>query len=124
MSEIYCKRIYELPGDADGFRILVDRLWPRGVKKDAANIDLWAKEIAPSNELRQWFGHEPERFLEFSALYLAELNVNPETAPFLEDVKASLSDGNVTLLFGARDIVHNHAVVLKKWIEEKTSESN
>ncbi|MBR2654853.1 MAG: DUF488 domain-containing protein [Lachnospiraceae bacterium] len=124
MNEIYCKRIYDLSDDTDGFRILVDRLWPRGVKKDAAHIDLWAKEIAPSNELRQWFGHAPERFLEFSALYLAELNANAESAPSLDAVKAQLSAGNVTLLFGARDTAHNHAVVLKNWIEEKTSESN
>ena len=124
MSEIYCKRIYELPGDADGFRILVDRLWPRGVKKDAANIDLWAKEIAPSNELRQWFGHDPERFAKFSELYREELAAHPKATGFLDHVKAVLSKGNVTLLYGARDTVYNHATVLKNWIEEKMSETN
>lgn len=124
MNEIRCKRIYDLPDESDGFRILIDRLWPRGLKKDAANIDLWAKEIAPSNELRQWFGHATDRFSEFAALYFAELNANAKSAAFLEIAKAQLSTGNVTLLFGARDTEHNHAVVLQKWIEEKTSESN
>ena len=124
MNEIRCKRIYDLPDKGDGFRILVDRLWPRGVKKDAAHVDLWAKDIAPSNELRQWFGHAPDRFSEFFALYFAELNANPDSEPFLAAVKALLSAGNVTLLIGARDTVHNHAVVLKTWIEAKASESD
>ena len=124
MNEIRCKRIYDLPDETDGFRILVDRLWPRGVKKDAAHIDFWAKDIAPSNELRQWFGHAPERFSEFAALYFAELNANEESVPFLEVINSAFSAGNVTLLYGTRDTVCNHAAILQEWIEEKTSESN
>ena len=117
MNEIRCKRIYDAPEETDGFRVLADRLWPRGVKKETANIDLWAKEIAPSAELRKWFDHEPERFEAFSKLYAAELGENPAAAGFVATVREALTRGNVTLLYAARDAACNHAVVLKTWLE-------
>lgn len=113
---IKLKRIYDPAEEADGYRILVDRMWPRGVKKDSAHIDLWEKEIAPSAELRKWFGHIPERFAEFSQRYEAELAANPAFAGFAKTVKAQ--PGNVTLLFGAKDTEHNNAVVLAKLLQK------
>lgn len=118
MSEIRCKRIYEQPEGTDGFRVLVDRLWPRGIKREAAKIDLWAKEIAPSGDLRKRFGHVPERFAEFSARYRAELESNPDGAHFLDTIQSRLKEDNVTLLYGARDPIFNNAAVLKNWTEE------
>ena len=118
MGEILCRRIYDQPEKADGFRILVDRLWPRGMKKERAGIDLWAKELAPSTDLRLWFGYAPERFSEFRTRYLAELNANPNAAEFLKAVRNGLLTGNVTLLYGARNTVCNHAIVIKDWLEK------
>ncbi len=110
------KRAYERAERADGFRVLVDRLWPRGVTKDAAHIDLWAKDVAPSPELRKWFGHEPERFPAFSVRYRQELAREPARTA-LEGLRHQASRGTVTLVYGARDEVHNGAVVLKQEIE-------
>ena len=118
MGELNCKRIYDAPDDEDGFRILVDRLWPRGIKKESAGIDLWAKEITPSGELRKWYGHDPERFQEFRARYLEELAANPDVKEFFSTVKAKLGAENVTLLYAARDIKRNNAVILKDWLEK------
>jgi len=102
------KRVYEPPGPEDGTRVLVDRLWPRGLKKADAAIDLWMKDIAPSPALRQWFGHDPGRFSEFRRRYRVELKKNP-TLPELR----KLGKGQTTtLLYGARDPEINHAVVL------------
>ncbi len=109
------KRIYDQPAKDDGYRILVDRLWPRGISKERAAIDLWLKEIAPSAELRTWFGHKPERFSEFSHKYEEELSASPD----VDQLRQKLSDKkhNVTLLYAAKDPVNNHAVVLKKFLE-------
>jgi uncharacterized protein YeaO (DUF488 family) len=104
------KRIYESPSKGDGLRVLVDRLWPRGVSKEDAELDLWLKEVAPTPELRTWFGHEPERFEEFSDRYRAELEENPALDELLD---AARSAKKVTLLYGARDPECNHAVVLR-----------
>ncbi|WP_345249603.1 DUF488 domain-containing protein [Pigmentiphaga soli] len=105
------KRAYEPAGPDDGVRILVDRLWPRGLSKAKAALDDWMKDIAPSTELRQWFGHDPERWTEFQRRYRAELRQHAEQ---LERIRALAKAGTVTLVYGARDEAHNDAVVLKK----------
>ena len=108
MARVTIKRIYEDPSPADGRRIRVDRLWPRGVSKEKARLDDWMKEIAPSDALRRWFGHKPERWDEFRRRYRAELQSNPSLETLREMAKA----GPLTLLYGARDQAHNDAVVL------------
>ncbi len=110
------KRAYEPAQRADGFRVLVDRLWPRGVTKQAARIDLWAKDLAPSPELRKWFGHDPDRFAAFTVRYRQELARQPARTA-LEDLVRRASRGSVTLVYGARDEVHNGAMVVKQEIE-------
>jgi uncharacterized protein YeaO (DUF488 family) len=110
-------RVYEPPGKRDGWRVLVDRLWPRGLRKDAARVDDWMKEIAPSNALRKWFGHKPERWVEFQKRYRAELAEKKaaiESLHFWEQ-----EHGAVTLLFGAKDEEHNQAVVLRDVLQAK-----
>jgi uncharacterized protein YeaO (DUF488 family) len=104
------KRIYEPPDEDDGLRILVDRLWSRGVSKEQAALDLWLKDVAPTSEMRTWFGHEPGRFEEFAERYRAELETNPALDRLLE---AARENESVTLLYGARDPEVNHAVVLR-----------
>lgn len=117
MTEIKLKRAYEAYQDSDGYRILVDRLWPRGVKKEALHHDLWAKEIAPSNELRQWFHEDPQnRWPEFEKRYIAELDTSAYAAEFIDIIKKHKV---VTLLFGAKDTEHNQADVLKAYLEQK-----
>lgn len=107
------KRIYEPAEPDDGYRVLVDRLWPRGVSKEKAKLDLWLKDIAPSDELRQWFGHKPERFEKFTSRYLQELYDNPT-----KEVLRQLTNKHqrVTLLYSAHDPEHNQAVVLQKFL--------
>lgn len=113
---IKLERIYEHPG-TPGFRILTDRLWPRGIKKADAHVDLWAKDIAPTTELRKWFNHDPEKFTEFKQRYQAELTQNPATTELIDTVNAQLQAGNtVVLLFGAKDTTNNQAVVLNEWL--------
>ncbi|HSX07698.1 MAG TPA: DUF488 domain-containing protein [Candidatus Saccharimonadales bacterium] len=107
------KRIYDEPTKTDGARILVDRLWPRGVSKASAQLELWLKEIAPSPELRTWFDHKPERFEAFSKRYEAELAANPAVAE-LKQIMAN--HPTVTLLYGAKSPTTNHAVVLQKFL--------
>lgn len=109
--KINIKRIYETPDNKDGYRILIDRLWPRGIAKTEAHIDEWIKEIAPSNELRKWFGHQPELFGEFSKKYKAELKDKTE---LLSKIKSIAKKQTVTLLYGAKDTVHNQAVILQE----------
>lgn len=109
------KRIFDKAEITDGKRVLVDRLWPRGVKKSTANIDLWLKDIAPSNELRKWFAHEPEKWGDFRSRYRKELEENISFAELLELVKAS----DVTLIYAAKDTAHNNAVVLEELVKEK-----
>jgi uncharacterized protein YeaO (DUF488 family) len=111
MGKINIKRIYDEPSDGDGYRILVDRLWPRGVSKKEANLDEWDKEIAPSTELRKWFDHKEERFEEFGHLYREELIAKSEE---LHRLKTLAKREVITLLYGAKDPVINHAVVLKE----------
>lgn len=110
-SRIRLKRAYEPPGPRDGTRILVDRLWPRGIKKADAAIDRWLRDIAPSAALRQWFGHRLERWPEFRRRYLAELQERPE---LVEEILGAARDSPVTLVYAARDEAHNDAVVLKE----------
>lgn len=110
------KRVYELHGSGDGARYLVERLWPRGMKKENLIMDAWLKEVAPSNDLRRWFGHDPARWDEFQRRYRAELDANPDAwKPLLEASRG----GNVTLLYSARDTEHNNAIVLKRYLEEQ-----
>lgn len=110
------KRVYEKPAQGDGLRVLVDRLWPRGLKKEEAAVDLWLKEIAPSADLRKWFGHDPEKWTEFRSRYRAELQKNQAA---IETLRAKGGKGNVTLLYAAHDEAHNNAVVLKDFLEKK-----
>ena len=109
--KIRIKRVYEVPDKRDGRRILVDRLWPRGLTKENASINLWLKDIAPSTELRKWFGHDPGRWEEFKERYLAELKGNSEQIRLL---KQELDKGIVTLVYGAKDEEHNQAVVIRE----------
>ena len=106
---IKIKRVYEKPGEEDGIRILVDRLWPRGLTKEKAAVDLWLKGIAPSTELRKWFDHDPEKWNEFKKKYFAELKGNKEAVLILKD---HLKKGVVTLLYAAKDEDHNEALLL------------
>ena len=112
------KRIYDEANDADSYRILVDRLWPRGITKEKAKIDYWAKEITPSTEIRKTFKHEAERFEDFRNAYLYELDNNVHAGAFLTLIIEKLKFSNVTLLYAAKDEKINHVVVLKDWIEE------
>ena len=113
---INIKRVYEPGEKKDGFRILVDRLWPRGLKKDAANIDKWEKEIAPSPSLRKKFHQAPEKWQEFKAEYLAELKHNNSLHGLIHDIKENKV---VTLLYASRDEQHNHAIILKDFLEHQ-----
>lgn len=113
---IRLKRAYDDPAGGDGERVLVDRLWPRGVSKGRAAIDLWAKEAAPSPALRKWFGHVPERWEEFRKRYWKELEGRPEV---VEELRAKARRGTVTFVYAARDEAHNGAVALKEFLEQK-----
>ncbi|GEL15290.1 DUF488 domain-containing protein [Pediococcus cellicola] len=115
--EIKLARIYTKPVDESGYRVLVDRLWPRGISKVNAKLDWWAKEIGPSTDLRKWFNHDPQKFLEFEKKYQAELNENSFTPQFVTQIQAQLTTQNVIFLFGAKDETHNQAVVLKAYVE-------
>ncbi|MBU1641946.1 DUF488 domain-containing protein [bacterium] len=115
---ILLKRAYETPEPDDGFRVLVDRLWPRGVAKSFAKIDLWLKDVAPSTAIRKWFSHDPAKWLEFRDLYLSELSQNPEAVGQLMEY---VRRGRVTLVYGAKDTEHTHALVLKEFLENKGS---
>lgn len=116
MGRVQIKRIYEPAARSDGFRVLVDRLWPRGISKERAAIDRWMKEVAPSSELRRWFGHDPKRWDRFQERYRAELR---EHGPELAELRSCARKGTVTLLFAARDVEHNEAVVLKEALLKK-----
>jgi uncharacterized protein YeaO (DUF488 family) len=113
------KRAYEPPASEDGFRVLVDRLWPRGLSKEAAATDEWLKDIAPSAELRRWFGHDPKRWAEFKARYREELTSAKRSAALERLRDAARTRGAVTLLFVARDPTHNHANVLLEVLNEQ-----
>lgn len=109
------KRVYETPTAADGRRVLVDRLWPRGMTKQAARIDLWLKDVAPSAELRRWYGHDPEKWLEFRERYRSDLQGNPALA----ELRELSRKGRMTLVYAARDEDRNHAVVLRDILGRK-----
>jgi len=117
MTTIAIKRVYDPPLPEDGFRVLVDRLWPRGLVKENAKVDLWLKEVAPSAGLRRWFGHDPTRWAEFQARYRTELADNPALGELQATVR---KHQRVTLVFGARDAEHNHALVLLAFCERRT----
>ncbi len=108
------KRVYERPSPEDGTRILVDRLWPRGLRKNQAHVDLWLKEAAPSTPLRRWFGHDPTRWAEFRRRYRRELEA--EHQELLSELRRRARREHVTLLFGARDAEHNNAVALRELV--------
>ena len=110
------KRVYEKTGGHEGTRVLIDRVWPRGVRKSEAAIDLWLKEIAPSTELRKWFGHDPEKWPDFKRRYFRELDQN---AALVEKLSKMNQKGTVTLVFGAKNEKHNNAVALKEYLERR-----
>ena len=116
MTNIRIKRAYEEPDAEDGTRILVDRLWPRGLTKEKAKVDLWLKEVAPSTELRKWFAHDPAKWAEFRSRYRQELEGNKEQLSLLRQEAAK---GTVTLVYGARDQEHNEAVILQRLLTAK-----
>ena len=116
MKNIRIKRAYEEPDREDGTRILVDRLWPRGLTKEKASVDLWLKDVAPSTELRKWFGHDPGKWEEFRSRYKEELKRNKEPLSLLRQETAK---GVVTLVYGAKDEEHNEAVILQELLSAK-----
>jgi uncharacterized protein YeaO (DUF488 family) len=116
---ISLKRAYEKPDRQDGFRVLVERLWPRGLKKEAVALDLWLKDVAPSPELRRWFGHDPARWEEFCRRYRSELAEKSEAVELLRE---HVQRGPVTLVYGSRDEEHNAAAALKKFLEGQAPE--
>lgn len=112
-------RVYDLTDETPGCRVLVDRLWPRGLQKEALRLDRWAKEIAPSPKLRKWFGHAEERFDEFASLYSAELEGSEEAHAFSRDMARVLEKQDVLLLYAAKNSACNHALILRDWLAEQ-----
>jgi uncharacterized protein YeaO (DUF488 family) len=112
---IQIKRVYEPHLEEDGCRVLVDRLWPRGLKKEGAAVDEWAKELAPSNELRKWFGHDPALWAEFKRKYKTELKDNPAVVEFISTYK---NEKKITLIYSAKDERHNQALVLQEYLSD------
>lgn len=110
---IRTKRVYDKPSGSDGLRVLVDRLWPRGLRKEIACIDLWLKEAAPSDSLRKWFSHDPDKWDDFRKRYIEELSKNPGP---LRELAGKSAKGTVTLLYAAKDSEHNNAVALKEYL--------
>ncbi len=118
---IQTKRVYEPPAPSDGTRFLVERLWPRGLKKEELDAKAWLKEVAPSTELRKWFNHDPKKWSEFKRKYAAELNREPEAwQPILQAAR----QGNVTLLYSARDTEHNNAITLKEYLDRRLAKED
>lgn len=111
--KIQVKRVYEPPAKSDGYRVLVDRVWPRGKKKEELEIDRWMKSAAPSSELRKWFGHDPDKWREFKKYYFAELR---ERRDELRDLLEEAGNGPLTLVYSARDAHHNNAVALREYL--------
>ncbi len=116
---IRLKRAYDKPSPDDGRRILVERLWPRGLRKEALELDAWQKDVAPSTELRKWFGHDPAKWQEFRRRYFAELDRNSRA---VEAVLSAVRKGRVTLIYSSHDTVHNAAVALKDYLEDARAE--
>ena len=117
--DLRVKRVYDPPAPEDGARVLVDRLWPRGLRKEKAELALWLKDVAPSTGLRQWFGHDPARFAEFSRRYRIELDSNKAALDRIGDL---LKLGRVTLLYSAHDAIHNQARVLFDYLQDHSKE--
>jgi uncharacterized protein YeaO (DUF488 family) len=113
---IKIKRVYEQPDKDDGLRVLVDRLWPRGLTKEKAGVDLWLKEIAPSTELRKWFGHDPDKWKRFRGRYETELR---HQGGLIQGLRRKAREGTITLLYAARDEKHNEALVLRRFLESE-----
>lgn len=114
----HLKRVYEEPSSKDGYRILVERLWPRGLSKERAAVDLWLKDVAPSPELRKWFNHDPTKWKEFQRRYKAELKEKKDAVKLL---KQKSEEGTVTLVYAAHDEEHNGALVLKQLLERRNN---
>ena len=112
--EIKIKRAYEVPGDQDGSRVLIDRLWPRGISKEKAKIDFWPKELAPSTELRRWYSHDPAKWSEFKSRYFAELDGNPK---LVSELMNYVRKGTVTFVYSSKEQRINNAVALKEYVE-------
>ena len=112
---VRAKRIYDPPESGDGYRILIDHIWPRGVSRERARLDEWANQLAPSGELRKWFGHDPARFAEFRARYRDELAAESER---IDELRRRAADGPLTILYAARDRDHNNAVVLVELVND------
>lgn len=121
MGSLQIKRAYKDVEPSDGKRVLVDRMWPRGIKKEKLALALWEKDIAPTNDLRKEFGHDPEKFPWFEKEYKKELNNNDKTQEFVEQIADWLQEDNVTLIYGAKDKKYNQAVVLKDYLQEKVA---
>jgi uncharacterized protein YeaO (DUF488 family) len=115
---IVLKRIYDEPPHLGGHRILIDRVWPRGISKEDANLDAWMKEVTPSPSLRKWFNHDPEKFEEFKEAYKDEINQDDKKLSKLQELKEMATNERLVLLYGAKDERHNHAVVLKEMLED------
>lgn len=113
---IKLKRAYETPARSDGLRILVDRIWPRGLRKEDAAVDLWLKDLAPSSELRKWFGHDPQKWTEFKRRYFSELR---GTGDLVRLLKYRCGEGTVTLVFGSKEERYNNAAALKEFLEKR-----
>lgn len=113
---IRVKRVYEPPSDQDGFRVLVDKLWPRGLRKSEARLDLWIKEIAPEDKLRKWFSHDPEKWEEFRECYLKELEQKEE---YVRKLLEKAKENDLTLLYAAKSETFNNAIVLKEYLESR-----
>ncbi|CAM3994656.1 DUF488 domain-containing protein [Saccharibacillus endophyticus] len=113
------KRVYDAPSEADGFRVLVDRLWPRGLSRERVKFDEWIRELSPTPSLRRWFSHAPERFDYFRERYLAQLDDGEGNAERAASIIRQAEQRRVTLLYGAKDPVHNHAVVLEEWLRRQ-----
>lgn len=116
MVTLKIKRVYDPPSDEDGYRVLVDRVWPRGISKDKVKVDVWLREVAPSDALRKWFAHDPAKWEEFRSRYTGELNSNREFDKLVDLVRGRET---VTLVYSARDTEHNQAVVLKQLLERR-----
>jgi uncharacterized protein YeaO (DUF488 family) len=118
MSPVQIKRAYVAPSPRDGYRVLIDRLWPRGIRKEDLVLDAWAKDLAPSRALRRWFGHDPRRWRTFTARYREELRA-PAARAILDELARRATDGPLTIVYGARDEAHNDEVVVRDELERR-----
>jgi len=115
-ADLHVRRVYEPPSPEDGQRVLVDRIWPRGVSKEVASLSLWLRDVAPSTELRQWFAHDPAKWEDFQRRYFVELDANAEA---LAPIRKAVRKGPVTLLFSSHDVAHNNALALKRYLTSR-----